>query len=273
MANLVNNVMVAKIETPMKKGTEESKDRQSRCSMRTAQEIIPPSPFYQICSRFAGPQYSQYVVDVRLRWKDANKSNNHIEAVHLDAHMNSTSIRWIGPFSLVPLAKYPTVYDAKDAATSGIYLWALPVDGSYLINYVGIASYSIAARQEEHMRLYLSGKYTIYDPMEFTHGKRVVIYRPQQGISEFLLRQQVLLEALIKNTGSLHLFFAPLAGDKVLLKRIESSIIEALRGADEEVVAFLDNLKISRWWPNEQRISVTIHGAPTFRGLPSELRV
>jgi hypothetical protein len=187
--------------------------------------------------------------------------------------MNSMSISWIGPFSLVPIANYPAIYDARDAATSGIYLWALPVDGSYLINYVGIASENIAARQEEHMRLYLSGKYTIYDPDEFIHGKKVAIYKPQQGISEFLLRQQVLSEALMKHTGSLHLFFAPLAADKELLERIESSIIEALRGADGDAVAFLDNLRISRRWPNEQRISVSIHGATAFKGLPSELRV
>lgn len=187
--------------------------------------------------------------------------------------MNDITLRWSGPFSLVPSADRPEIYGAKDAATSGIYLWALPFDGTYLVNYVGIASRSsVAARQDAHMRLYLSGKYTIYDPGEFVRARKVVIYDPRLGLSSFLSRYQELSQALIKHVQSVHLFFAPLAVEKVLLERIESSVIEALRGAGGRTADFLDNFRTSRWVPNEQRVSVAVHGNPAFEGLPSELR-
>lgn len=186
--------------------------------------------------------------------------------------MIDTIIRWNGPFSLVPSDGCPEIYDAKDAKTSGIYIWALPIDGTYLINYVGITAGSVADRQAEHMRWYLSGEYKIYNPSEFALGRKVVTFDPRSGLSDFLLRYRDLSDDLIKQVQCIHVFFMPISCDKVELERIESSIIEALRVAGGRAAEFLDNLRISRWIPDEQRVAVTVHATPAFEGLPNELR-
>lgn len=187
--------------------------------------------------------------------------------------MDNITLRWQGPFTLVPSGDLPDIYHAAEAKTSGIYLWALPFEQAYLINYVGIAAESVAARQEDHMRLYLSGKYTVYKPQEFSGANRVVTFDPLTGLSAFLSRHAELSAAVIGHTKCVHLFFAPLAIEKVLLERIESSIIEALRNAGGRPADFLDNFRISRWVPPAQRISVSVEPHPVFVGLPGELYV
>ena len=187
--------------------------------------------------------------------------------------MNKITLRWKGPFSLLPLVARPEIYSAPDSGVPGVYLWAIQQDKTYLVNYVGIAAYNVASRQDDHMRLYLSGKYTIYDPHEFAQARKVVIFDPREGLSAFLSRYDELSAALLKHVGCIHLFFAPIASEKVMLERIESSIIEALKGAGGRVENFLDNFRISRWVPEEQRISVAVAGSPSFQGLPHELQV
>jgi hypothetical protein len=187
--------------------------------------------------------------------------------------MSDILLRWNGPFALVPSADCPEIYGVKEAKVSGVYIWALPLDGSYIVNYVGVATESVATRQDDHMRLFLSGKYTIYNPDEFAQARKVVIYDPRQGLTAFLSQHIALSGALMKLVKCIHLFFAPVVAEKVVLERIESSFIEVLRGAGGRAAEFLDNVRISRWIPNEQRVSVAVVCPPVFEGMPNELHV
>lgn len=188
--------------------------------------------------------------------------------------MNTMELRWSGPYALTGANGHPTIYDAPEAAAAGIYLWALPVDGRHLIHYVGIARDNVAARQAEHMRHYLSGNYSIYEPKQFSRAQTSAIYQPKDGLASFLARHRELCDSLFEQVNQLHVFFAPVVGaDREILERIESSIIEALRQAGGRAFAFLDNMRISRWVPTEQRMTITVYGHDTFEGMPEELRI
>lgn len=189
--------------------------------------------------------------------------------------MSMLELQWAGPYSLVESGGRSLIYDSPGAATPGIYLWAIPRQGGYWINYVGIAQESVAARQAEHVRYYLSGHYTIYEPVGFAQGRRTAVYQPKKdGFPTFLSRHRELCETLFQQLGHVNLFYAPLHNaDRLLLERVESSIIEALRQTGGAVYSFLDNMRISRWVEPEQRVSVRVHDHEMFEGMPVELRV
>lgn len=188
--------------------------------------------------------------------------------------MSTMEVRWSGPYSLVGINGHPIIYDVPEAATGGIYLWALPIDGRHLIHYVGIARDNVAARQAEHMRHYLSGNYSIYEPKQFSQAQRSAIYQPKDGLACFLAGHRELCDSLFEQVNQLHVFFAPIAGaDREMLERIESSVIEVLRQAGGRAFAFLDNMRLSRCVPTEQRMTITVYGHEKFEGMPKELRI
>lgn len=188
--------------------------------------------------------------------------------------MSTLQLRWSGPYALIGTNGHPTIYDAPEAATAGIYLWALPIDGRHLIHYVGITRDNVAARQVEHMRHYLSGNYSIYKPIQFAQAQTCAMYQPKDGLASFLAHHRELCDALFEQVGQLHVFFAPIAGaDREMLERIESSVIEALRQTGGRASTFLDNMRISRRVPTEQRMTIPVHGHEKFEGMPEELRV
>jgi len=187
--------------------------------------------------------------------------------------MNQTVLRWEGPFSFSPSADRPCILGAVSAEGPGVYLWALPVDGRYLVNYVGITAGSVAARQDEHVRLYLSGKYTIYNPKDFAQARKTRLFDPLDGLAAFLSRYVEISQALAEYLKMIHVFFAPLKVEKVLLERIESALIEAIRNAGGPAATFLDNARISRWTPPERKVPISIMQSPVFDGVPDELRV
>ena len=57
------------------------------------------------------------------------------------------------------------------------------------------------------------------------------------------------------------------------LERIESAIIEALRAHGDVVESFLDNRRISRWIPKEDRVLARLTSEVKFLGLRSEIAV
>jgi hypothetical protein len=59
---------------------------------------------------------------------------------------------------------------------SGIYIWTVPYQGSYLANYVGETGVSFANRFREHLQEYISGRYTVYNPDLYLQGKKELIW-------------------------------------------------------------------------------------------------
>jgi len=183
------------------------------------------------------------------------------------------SLKWFGPYALFPSDDRLEVYSSKEAASAGLYLWAVPIGGEYLVHYVGVTADNIADRQAVHMQYFLSGDYTLYDPEAFRNARKVSVYEPGKGVSDYLSRYDELSGIVARHTQAIHVFVAPLDANKVMLERIESSIIESLRNAGGEVAGFLGNMKISRWVPTDERIPVSIDAGPILKGVPELLWV
>ncbi|MEX0960251.1 MAG: hypothetical protein WDZ63_13285 [Burkholderiales bacterium] len=101
--------------------------------------------------------------------------------------METISLKWHGPFSFVA-GDAPLIYGAPEANKPGVYLWTVPFEGRNYINYVGIGVWNVAARNDEHMRCYLSGKYTFYKAMPFARLEKQVAFDAGHGLEAFLAR-------------------------------------------------------------------------------------
>lgn len=99
--------------------------------------------------------------------------------------MEPTTVRWQGPYNFVPEGAAKAAFDLDEAKCPGVYLWTIPYNGGFLINYVG-ESRNVAARLYEHSVNFLSGKYTFYEPASFLEGNKDPIYHPSCGLSKLL---------------------------------------------------------------------------------------
>ena len=182
-------------------------------------------------------------------------------------------IIWQGPYTLLADSTLPSILDCSDAAHPGIYLWTIPLGDCYLINYVGISSDNVANRQIHHLKEHMSGSYLVYDPDALARGVKDEIYGPADGFDKFISLIEADAGRVISHLRCFSIFFAKLKLSKVELERIESAIIEALRAHGDVVESFLDNRRISRWIPKEDRVLARLTSEVKFLGLRSEIAV
>ena len=186
-------------------------------------------------------------------------------------NMETISLRWHGPFSFV-VGDAPLIYGAPEANTPGVYLWTVPFEGRNYINYVGISVWSIAARNDEHMRCYLSGKYTFYKATPFARLDKQVAFDASHGLEAFLARYNDNIHELMNSLKCVRIYVAPLARDRLTLELVESGIFCYVHKAGEPLRSFLDNERPSRK-VGEASLLLKIDPEPCFQGLPNELRV
>ena len=182
-------------------------------------------------------------------------------------------LEWKGPYCLWPEESNPLpwVIEATDGHTPGLYIWTLETDSGNAVSYVGITAQDIANRHDEHLRNYLSGKYSIRgakvaELLDIKNGKGD--YLPERdGLREFLLKHDKLSSILISQLKLYRIYTAsvPAGTSKADLERIESVMIESLRKVPDGA---LENFRISRAVPDAARdIDVQWTGLPVLRGL------
>lgn len=184
---------------------------------------------------------------------------------------SSKSIALEGPYQYMPGPK--SVFNQDTAQTAGIYLWTIERDGRFWINYVGISTRPIGERLQEHLVHYYCGDYTIYHPERFAQGAKEPLYRPTGSVLDFaphFLDLAPNIDAFVKLYS---LFIAKVDGDKTWLERIESGMINQLRSANEEVAGFLDNYRISRDHPEDDKQSISVSAPVPLEGLGNKIRV
>ncbi|MCS6241391.1 hypothetical protein [Shewanella baltica] len=179
-------------------------------------------------------------------------------------------IEILGPFDYLPFQKDgASLYSEEQAWKPGIYFWVFNLGGSFLINYIGIASTSIAQRQSSHLSSFLTGQYDIYNTDSLSNGELERAYSPGDGHGKF----SSCLGHLDKQLNDLQFFFAPIEVESSILKRIETAFITHVRDLDEASV-ILDNGSVSRYRrDDEDAIPVNISTPIEIKGLPSELLV
>jgi hypothetical protein len=163
-------------------------------------------------------------------------------------------INWEGPFSWVSDQGITWIGHATVARGPGLYLWTVPDESKYWINYVGISTTSIGERQLSHLRSYLSGEYVVYAPSELAKRKKQVAYDPKEGLNVFMERYLSLARIIYEQLSLFRLFIAPMEGKKATLETLESMIINSLRAENGEIAAFLDNYRPSRHVAGTTRI-------------------
>jgi hypothetical protein len=155
------------------------------------------------------------------------------------------NIEFEGPASFLPVGEGRSIFEQPDAAMPGVYLWTVPDDTCFRVNYVGISESSIVQRMAEHFRSYFKGAYTIYDSAFFGKFAKTPVYGGNANPAEFRRRFGEIAPHLIAMLGSYRLFYAVLPMDKRSLERIESTLILRLQKSDR-AKAFLDNARPSR---------------------------
>jgi len=141
-----------------------------------------------------------------------------------------------GPFSLLPF-KEKSICDIHKP---GVYLWCVKYQNQYHVNYVGISN-DIGYRQIKHLEYFLTGKYTIYHPSEFTQLKKTEVYSPvvDSFVKNYLQNFNTIKDLLIPFLELFQMFYFEVPNNEHNLKMIETSIIQSLKLSQTN--NFLDN--------------------------------
>jgi hypothetical protein len=191
------------------------------------------------------------------------------------------SIEWHGPYSFVD-CEAENIFGHALGSKAGIYLFTIPYNGKFLVYYVGETGASFANRLLQHVQNYLNGFYRVFEPSEFSQGKKVLIWggmwkanrKDPKLISDFLEQQTVLSPKIVKLIEQFRIFLAPIECNKRLRERVESAIAKSLNEKDGLMGDFQD--KDVRYRPirtSEATLKVTFTNPYPIMGLSDELFV
>ncbi len=190
---------------------------------------------------------------------------------------NAHRIIWKGPFALCG-DQAPVLFDCDEGQQSGLYLWGIPFEDGFLVNYVGETGRSFRDRHIEHVQWWLAGFYCTYDATKFKQGEKV---RVREGIgnpktpgnmSRLIGRYAAAAQTTAEFLHSLRIMVAEFAGSPRIRRRVEGAIYRSIKGAGRpEVKAFLDK---SRYWSRsdaESEFSVLIESPLPIHGLADQV--
>jgi len=142
----------------------------------------------------------------------------------------SLLIEFEGPFTWPGTNLAPSIFTAEVGKESGLCLWTVRLDEGSLIYYVGETGRSFAQRMLEHYREHASGGYHLYEPREFSHGRKVALwhglYGPdrEESVIAFIRRFKELSPAIAELADLYQFYVAPLRCEKRLRERIEAAL-------------------------------------------------
>ena len=94
---------------------------------------------------------------------------------------------FFGPYGCTNDAPWPYFVNSLQAVLPGLYLWAVPVDGAYWINYIGKTDRDFVTRlRDEQIPLWLSEKDGCLDNEQLRLGRREDISVSQAALKETL---------------------------------------------------------------------------------------
>jgi hypothetical protein len=168
----------------------------------------------------------------------------------------------------------------------GVYLLTVPLDGKYLVYYVGETGNSFSERLLQHVRCYLDGYYRLYNPEKFAIGDKELIWggmwkrerKDPRFISEFIESYSILTPKIAKFISQFCIFVIPLEVDKRLDKRlgerVEATIKRILLEQEGKVGEFQDrDIRYRPKRPKEQPLSVILKFSKPIMGLVEEISI
>ena len=189
-------------------------------------------------------------------------------------------VEFEGPFSWVGENEVPSISDTEAGKKKGVYLWTVQLDEGELVYYVGHTGRSFAQRMLEHFREHMSGGYHLYEPQEFSRGRKDLLWPGRYGpdrepyLSVFIQHFPNLASAIVSLAKLYRFFVAPLKCDKRLRERIEAGIAEHLYKQPGIVGEFQDQGIVYRpRLDNEEPVQVLVHCKDNLIGVPKSLWV
>jgi hypothetical protein len=169
------------------------------------------------------------------------------------------NLEWQGPFAFVRTEGLPYLYDER-TLRRGVYLWALPHQDGYLVNYVGKADGIIADRIWDDMQYSLQGSDKhVVDPLLFEQGiRKVISRRPHENFES-------LLEGVRQTYCCLRAFIAPVTDTRWRPRDVEAGLIRTLRNSPRDVADFLANQRGERH--SEVPFQVIMSSPVRFHGI------
>jgi len=136
---------------------------------------------------------------------------------------NQQVLSWTGPLSLASDCSESFWNQEIALKGHGIYTLSWPLNGGYLPHYIGMTEQSFVDRISQHISAFMSGKYYLYGVEALDTGKKDYIYKPKDGLSEFLRRYSELSQQLDLYFKKMSVFIAPVSE----ITKDELFIIEA----------------------------------------------
>jgi len=157
----------------------------------------------------------------------------------------SVKLNWEGPFTFGPSATLGCVFDQPiTEEVGGIYLWTIPFEDGFLINYVGETSkQKICDRLSQGVRYILSGQDIWGDLDAFEKGIRRVVERPIQ-LKKFLGEYERRSQEIIRLLRGYRVFVSPFPQSQWTTKQVEAFLIHTLKTQCKEIKDFLYNKEI-----------------------------
>jgi hypothetical protein len=167
--------------------------------------------------------------------------------------MKNNTLNWLGPFKWYD--KYGrSIFQQKQINEYGLYMFTIKKKDGYLIHYIGETGRSFESRFTEHISCYLSGRYKIFAPDDFSNGDlKNVIWNVEKGeykMNEFLLKHDFLCKDILKFLSVMELFLSPIEVSEGIRKRIEGAIATMLK-ENPAAKAFLDVKRHSHKKPKD----------------------
>lgn len=199
----------------------------------------------------------------------------------LEMDVEPIFVQLFGPYKFDKNAD-ENVFNNKWSEKKGVYLLTIPFGTKFLVYYVGETGVSFSKRILQHVQNYLSGFYRIFDPEEFSKGKKVLLWggmwksnrKDPQNIFEFMENQSRLVPKAVRFIEQLQIFLAPINANKRIIERIESTIARTINEQEGIVGNFQDkDVRYRARKSNEQEIKLVLDYPKLILGLKKELSV
>ena len=184
----------------------------------------------------------------------------------------------LGPYSLDGI-NIQSIFTAEISDKQGIYIWTTPYShGGYLVTYIGETGVTIGNRIKDHLIQTFGGNYRVCNPDQLIHGNVEIIWDgmwrkgTRDKMPEFIDRAENILPMIIKSVSIEKIFAAELMTTQRIRRRIEGSIAQCIRSAQQPYSSLLpSDIRYSTRKDHENELIVNINHTRIIHGLPKRI--
>jgi hypothetical protein len=171
---------------------------------------------------------------------------------------SNCTITFTGPFAAKP-GMLEFEFPLELQSCYGLYLWTIPFENGYLVNYVGKTKRTFPARFLDHKKWSENGR-DVCDPDVILKGENWLLDCPT-------------LDQTIRLYACWRIFLAALDVDDASLLAMESALIQKLLQSGGKCSYFLGNKQKKPRSPEGKKLQVRIESDSLIHGIGSELTI